>query len=178
MIGDGFGPENPAFLQLFDPDPDRASAKYLELFKRLVKFFEWRNCQPADELAQETLKRGFKDLDAGKAVFASDPGQFFIGYARNIARETWKVRRLDPLTDIAEPVGSTDTADQIESRLLLTQCLAKLAAVERDLVRRYYSGESDQLCAELNVNPGALRVRVYRIVEKLRRVARMPPGSM
>ena len=171
-------PQSPEFLQLLDPDPALANAKYLALSRRLVKFFEWRHCQPADELAQETLTRGFKDLAAGREVFTSDPANFFFGYARNIARETWKGRRHDALDDVAEPVSLVGTAEQVEARLLLSQCLAMLAPGERDLVTRYYAGESAALCAELRLAPGALRVRVHRIVERLRREATVPPGPM
>lgn len=178
MIDDGSGPENPRFLLLFDGDPVVAGAKYLDLFKRLVKFFEWRNCQPADELAQETLKRGFKDLSAGRVVFASEPSQFFFGYAKNIARETWKTRRLESLADAAEPASHTGTPNQVEASLLLAQCLEVLPRDERDLVCRYYSGDSAQLCAELQTTPGALRVRVHRIIERLRDKALKTPGSM
>lgn len=177
MKGAELGHENARFLELLDPDPELARAKYLQLFKRLAKFFEWRNCQPADELAQETLKRGFKDLAAGREVFASDPSQFFIGYAKNIAREARKVRRTDSLTDAPEPVSSFGTAGQVEARLLLAQCLAVLSSRERDLVSRYYAGEATQLTRELGISAATLRVRVFRLVERVRSIVRETPGT-
>jgi len=178
MVSDPAGTADPRYLAILDPDPDRASAKYFDLFRRLVKFFEWRNCHPAEELAQETLTRGLNSVAAGAEVYAVDPNQFFLGYARNIARECWKARQMGSLADIDEPASATGTAGQVEERILLSQCLALLPADERDLIVRYYAGDHRAVCLALGLSAGALRVRVHRIVDRLRNQVRARSGLM
>lgn len=157
------------FLRLLDPDPDLAAAKYRDLFARLVKFFEWRNCRPADDLAQETLRRGLTRVAAGVDVYTADPNHYFFGIARFVALENWKAPRLDSSGELDEQVSGLHTPAQIEAGILLDQCLAALDPVERALLLRYHTGDRDELRAEVGLDATALRVRVHRIVKKVRR---------
>lgn len=162
------------FLRLLDPDPILADAKYRELFKRLVKFFEWRKCSPADDLAQETLKRGLARVASGVDVYTADPSHYFIGIARFVAMETWNGTRFDSDDKLDDQPSGFNTAEQVEAGILLEQCLARLDAAERTLLVRYHTGDREALRRELGVEPGALRVRVHRIVQKVNRATRKP----
>jgi len=165
------------FLRLLDPDPELADAKYRELFKRLVKFFEWRKCSPADDFAQETLKRGLARVAAGVDVYTADPSHYFIGIARFVAMEAWKGTRFDSDENLDDRVSGFNTAEQIEAGVLLEQCLATLELTERTLLMRYHTGDREALRLELGIEENALRVRVHRIVQKVRRGMLKPLGG-
>lgn len=44
-------------LRLLDLDRDVAGDKYERLRRKLIKFFEWNACFPAEDLADETFDR-------------------------------------------------------------------------------------------------------------------------
>ena len=68
------------FLEVLDADRDRAGQKYETLRTKLVKFFEWRACQFAEELADKTLDRAAKKIELGELV--EDP----VRYAYSVAK--------------------------------------------------------------------------------------------
>jgi hypothetical protein len=45
------------FLAWLDEGKDSSGQKYLDMRGRLVRYFDRRNCFPADDLADETLNR-------------------------------------------------------------------------------------------------------------------------
>ncbi len=56
-----------SFLTILDSNRERAGQKYEILRVRLVKFFEWRACRFADDLADETLDRVAQKNRRGRA---------------------------------------------------------------------------------------------------------------
>lgn len=164
------------YLELLDADPVVAMARYRALFVRLVKFFEWRGCRHSEDLAQETLRRGFSRIDRGADVYAQDPNQYFLGIARNVVKETWKDRPLqqadDALLEGGCPQWSRPTHG-VETTILLRQCLASLDTTERDLILRYHLGDRDALQADLQLDSNALRVRVHRALRKVRELVEL-----
>lgn len=156
-----------AFLALFDQDPARAADKCDDLFFRLVKFFEWRNCGSPKDLAQDTLLRGFARFSAGAAIHV-EPAHYFFGVARNILNEDRRAARAtrDVCLDEQSDIGAVGFGG-IEARIQLQQCIDRLELLEQSLLIRYHTEDRDALCRELNVSPGVLRVRVHRIRRKL-----------
>ena len=162
------------YLRLLDSDPDRAAALYRELFTRLVKFFEWRNCRPSEDLAQETLRRGFVRIASGVDVYADNPHHYFFGIARFVAKETWKVPRFDSSREPDDLASALNTVQQVEAGIYLEQCLARLNPNDRALFVRYHTGDREALRAEVGVDATVLRVRVHRIIQKVRREMQEP----
>jgi hypothetical protein len=50
------------FLTLFDADESRAEQQYLELFRKLTRYFEWRHHADPEALAQETVLRAMRHV--------------------------------------------------------------------------------------------------------------------
>lgn len=159
------------YLRILDADPAVAAVRYRELFVKLVKFFEWRGCRQSEDLAQETLSRGFSRIGGGADVYAQDPNQYFLGIARNVVKETWKERPLQQADDAVLEAGRpqwTRPPQAVESAILLRQCLGRLDRSERELILRYHLGDREKLQADLGLDGNALRVRVHRAVKKVR----------
>jgi DNA-directed RNA polymerase specialized sigma24 family protein len=156
------------FLRLFDPDPEQATAKYTALRSRLIKFFEWRNCDSPEDLAQETLVRGLTRVSEGADIFGPDAVAYFFGIARNVVREQRRPRPLEFIGDLDELTsGASLAAHGVDAQIQLEQCLRRLPPPERELLVRFATEDHHTLSRETGMTPNALRVKVHRIRKKL-----------
>jgi DNA-directed RNA polymerase specialized sigma24 family protein len=165
---------NDEFLTLLDPDPERAWGKYVALVTRLVKFFEWRQCSSPEDLAQDTMLRVFQKARSGEVRFTtSDITPYFFAVAKFVVLEDRRevAREAAVPLDEALSLGAVDFG-QMETRICLNQCLACLPTVERLLLERYFNGERATLRAEFGLSEEALRVKVHRIKERVKRLIR------
>jgi len=157
-------------LALLDPEPDRAAEKYALLRQRLVKFFQWRNCQAPEDLAQDTLRRGFARVSEGVEIYA-DPIHYFFGIAKNIVKEqrNTPVREVPADLDALPPPANVDYR-HADARIHLGQCLKRLPPAEQTLLVEYYLGDREALARQLDLTAIALRVRVFRAKQKLEKL--------
>jgi len=58
----------PALLKWLDGGADSGGERYLEIRRRLVSYFDRRNCTSPDELADETLNRVARRLEEKGAI--------------------------------------------------------------------------------------------------------------
>src|SRR5215471_5333405 len=144
-----------ALLRGLDPDRDQAGEKYERLRRKLVKFFEWNFCFPAEDLADETLERVGQRLGE---IEIYDVAAFAWGVAKNVRHEAQKeAGRTLPLSDL--PGNRSPLADargdecdihermQEERRFKCLQlCLGRMAKHECELFLAYHNvkGESIQ----------------------------------
>ncbi len=66
-------------LAALDPHPDRALQRYLHLYQKLLRFFEWRGCSYPEEATDTTLDRVNRKIDQGTVV--SNMNAFIAGVA-------------------------------------------------------------------------------------------------
>jgi DNA-directed RNA polymerase specialized sigma24 family protein len=159
-------------LSVLDADPDRASEKYIDLFERLTKFFQWRGSNAPEDLAQETLRRGFGKVAAGAVIYAAKPDSYFFGIAYNVLRESRHTAATDRTVSLDDlPLLAGVDFREPETRILLAQCLSRLTDEEGIALTRYYTEEDrSNLASELGVSDNALRVRVLRAKRKINRL--------
>lgn len=166
-----------AFAKLlagFDPNPERAGAKYESIRTALLKFFDWQGAFFPEELADETFNRVARKLDEGAEL--QDPATYCHGVARLVLLESRKRAEnrhveLDETIEIpAKP--ETDAAD--ERQISFERCLNELPIESRQLVLRYYQSDKRQkidgrqtLATQLGIPLNALRSRVQRIRDRL-----------
>jgi RNA polymerase sigma factor (sigma-70 family) len=163
-------PKTDAILRVLDPDPDRASERYLELFERLTRYFRARmrgGAADAEDLAQETLRRGFSRILAGVDIYV-DPAHYFFRIAKYVAIETW--RSAPPETTVAiedlPDAAHLDFGD-VDTRICLEQCLRLLPDDEREALMRYQTEDHKALARALGLTEGTLRVKVHRAKNRL-----------
>jgi DNA-directed RNA polymerase specialized sigma24 family protein len=168
-----------ALLQQLGPNRDEAAACYEQLRRRLMTVFEYRRCQHAEELADETLDRVARKIqEMGSRFDGSDPARYVFGVAWNVARESF--RRLPPLPlpeawEEGPSVTSSADDDGQREHECLDRCLGRLAASERDLLLGYHQGERSarikhrsELAGEQGMSPNALRLKIHRLTGRLR----------
>jgi RNA polymerase sigma factor (sigma-70 family) len=170
-------------LQRLDSQPDRAGEKYEGLRWKLVKFFQWSSCSGAEDLADETLNRVARKLQTGDETILHVEA-YTWGVAKQIRREGQKrdgktVRFSDmPDHNFASDAGAAidDIHKKIQSRKeqrCLGECLGRLSLQEQELFLAYrvdkghYAKTRKELAKKFELSPGALRVRVIRLREKL-----------
>jgi len=176
-----------ALLRGLDPDRNRAGEKYENLRRKLIKFFEWNLCFPAEDLADDTLDRVEQRLGD---MEIHDVAGFAWGVAKNVRRETHKAAgRTVYLSDLVGNQGQTTDAPgnekdvyekmQQERRFkCLELCLLRMAERDRETFLAYHNvkGERTQyrqaLARRLGLTLGTLRVRVNRLRDDLERCAR------
>lgn len=174
-------------LASLDSNREVAAEKYERIRGRLANFFEYRGCAAPEDYADVTINCAAKKLSEGSSIYSNDPLSFFIGIARNILQEYWEQasKRAASLEELADgehpwedPIESMQR-EEVHNRLerelaCLEQCLEGVAHQNRDLIVSYYVGEKSQkisnrkrLAAELDIAPANLRLRAFRLREKL-----------
>jgi DNA-directed RNA polymerase specialized sigma24 family protein len=173
-------------LALLDADREHAGAKYESLRVRLIKLFEWRNCETPEELADTAFDRVMRKIEAGERIqnveaYAVTVAQFVVkedgrSHAR-LARSIEDNPRIEELlvADVPVPPDEMD-----EARLTcLDRCLAQFPDGQRRLITAYYDTDErtmiearKRLAASEGISPNSLRIRVCRLKAKLEECAR------
>jgi DNA-directed RNA polymerase specialized sigma24 family protein len=160
------------FLTWLDEGSDSGGQRYLEVRRRLVSYFRRKRCAAADELADETLNRVARRLEEQGTITDATPARYCYIVARFVFLEYLRrpERRNDALSEEAGPAAESPDAG-LERRLeILEDCLARLTADERGLIRAYYRGDKRDrisnrraLSAKLGLTQNALSIRACRI---------------
>jgi DNA-directed RNA polymerase specialized sigma24 family protein len=162
------------FLAQLAPDPGVAAGRYEGLRAKLTRFFEWRGCDFPDEPADETINRVIRRLDEGEAV--RDIHTYCHGVARLVLLESLKrrVRERTASEEFHRTVPAAEDEDQEHRVACLRRCLQELPAAQQGLVREYHNGEGaekigrrKQLAASLGIGMNALRIRAFRLGDRL-----------
>ncbi len=163
-------------LLLLDANRETAGAKYESLRLRLVKYFEWRNCETAEDLADTVFDRVIKKLSEGEEIqnvnaYSTTVAQFvFLEFSRSRAHFA---ENIEDNPNIAAQEIETD--EQGENRLVcLDKCLAEFSDENRKLIIAYYDTDErtmiaarKRLCDSMNISLNTLRIRVCRLKSKL-----------
>ena len=164
-------------LTWLDGGDDSRGERYLEMRRRLARYFERKRCELPDALADETLNRVARRL-AEEGAIEGVPTQYCYIVAKFVLHEYWRdaARRRDVadrhLREAAAAIGHRpDNSDPSELLLsCLDSCLATLSDAERVLIVDYYQGERrrrieqrKQLAGRLGVSANALMIRASRI---------------
>lgn len=177
-------------LNWLDEEVDSGGERYLEMRRRLVLYFDRKNCPAPDELADETLNRVARRLEEEGAITGDAPARYCYIVARYVFLESLRRPERDPSLGEAlderaleHAPTSSDTAeadDATEKRLAcLERCMQKLEPDHRELIINYYDGEQRAkidnrraLAARLGITVNALSIRAFRLREKLERCVR------
>ena len=158
------------FMKLLGPDETSARARYELLSARLVKFFEWRHCSDADDLAQETMMRVFAKIEGGLELKYDDNTPYFFAVAKNVLMEAQRTAAKAPAPLEEGAHATEDAASQTEAHIALEQSLVRLSKEDRRLLIEYYlDGDRKDLCRRYRLTEQNLRVRVHRRKEQVKK---------
>lgn len=157
-------------LKHFDDNREEAARKYVSLYTKLTRYFDWRGCNMPDWHADETMIRIARRIEQG-AVITNFQG-FMFGVARKVAMEALKEREREQriLTYLSQAESSDGSLDHENLLARIEAGLLKLTPGGRELLLAYYTGGDDKnrefrrkLAANKGISPNALRIRVHRL---------------
>jgi DNA-directed RNA polymerase specialized sigma24 family protein len=173
-------------LEWLDDGIDSHGENYLEMRRRLVAYFDRRNRTAADELADETLNRVAKTLEAEGEIVARPPARYCYAVARFVLLEDFRrdrkhvaldpQRGADPSRSSSLSLVSSDSGAVLQEQRLesLDRCLEALRPEQRELVIEYYRDAHRErierrrrLADRLGISMNALGIRACRIRDQL-----------
>ena len=177
----------------FDADLQQAAKEYELIRCRLMKFFECKNCTTASDLTDETINRVARRISEGEDIPRHQLKGYFYGVAGNVLKEhrnrsdkiTYSIDVLDPfhhpVEDPLETIRLRSEKTLLEQLLeCLESCVKKLPETEQKMILVYYEGEygvkienRKKVAQIFGLNINNLRIRVYRIREKLEKCVQL-----
>lgn len=173
-------------LDWLDAGENSEGENYLEMRRRLVAYFDRKNCPAPDELADETLNRVARRLEETGAVESEAPAKYCYITARFVFMEHLRSEEKAsvPLDDVlrqpqrskfAAEAGEDEEKKAKEKMLdCLERCTGELEPASREIIVNYYSGAERikidnrrRLAQSLNLSVNALSIRACRIRDKL-----------
>jgi DNA-directed RNA polymerase specialized sigma24 family protein len=157
---------------------------YLEMRRRLLAYFERRNCSMPDDLADQTLNRVARRLEE-EGTIDDVPAKYCYIVARFVFMERLrearkdhalveKIRRYPAGQPHSEAAADEETAAQEQMLNCLERCTGKLEPQNREIIIRYYTGNERvkienrrALAASLGISVNAVSIRACRIRDKL-----------
>jgi DNA-directed RNA polymerase specialized sigma24 family protein len=184
----------PAFRRLLswlDEDANSEGQTYLETRRRLVAYFDRKDCSTPDELADETLNRVARRLEEEGAIESETPAKYCYIVARFVFMEYLREARkggqtLDDIRRYPSPRSGGDEERAHKEKLLecLDRCIGELESSQRELILRYYVGKERvkienrrSLAQALGITVNALSIRACRIRDKLEECVRGRVGG-
>ncbi|MBV9624260.1 MAG: hypothetical protein JOZ14_09800 [Acidobacteria bacterium] len=157
-------------LAQLDDDREQAGIKYESLRRKLMRFFEWRGCTFAEDLADEAINRTAKNIGRGEKI--GNLPAYCAGIARNVFLESLRSRKRQA---VLEPSAQASATRPDESRRqCLERCLRELLPEDCSLIMEYYREEKGsriqrrrELAVRLGIPLNALRIRAHRIRVRL-----------
>ncbi|HET9711148.1 MAG TPA: sigma-70 family RNA polymerase sigma factor [Pyrinomonadaceae bacterium] len=159
-------------LNSFSPDRDQAAADYELMRRKLVRFFEWRGIDAADDHTDETINRVARRIDEGQAI--DNLKSYFYGVARMVYLEALRDREHAPIAlddaiqDLRKEI--TQEIEQDPRVVCLDRCLESLPPQNRYLIVNFYEEEKrakielrQDLADKFQISINALRIRAHRI---------------
>jgi hypothetical protein len=169
-------------LNWLDEGANSEGQKYLEMQRRLIAYFDRKNCSAPDELADETLSRVARRIDEEDFIESETTARYCYILARFVfmeyLRETQKgTVALDEIR--RQRHGKDSTAAEVDDdkeKMLncLERCTNNLETANCELITKYYIGKKRvklenrrSLAASLGLTINALSIRACRIRDKL-----------
>jgi DNA-directed RNA polymerase specialized sigma24 family protein len=170
-------------LAWLDDGVESHGERYVEIRRRLVAYFERRNRSAAEELADETLNRIARTLEAG-AIAVRPPARYCYVIAKFVLLEDFRRQKKQVPMDASwhpsptHPCGGIgpDDAWPLEEQRLecLERCVQELKPPQRELIVEYYADTGRRkierrraLARRLGISMNALAIRACRIREGL-----------
>lgn len=159
-------------LDRFSPDRDEAGKQYQIMRSKLVRSFEFRLVDSAEDRADDTINRVARRIDEGKHIDNLTAYMYRTAYLVYLeARKEPDHFEIDFETApalVSEP--TFEDGQQEQRQRCFDDCLNNLTTEHRELILRYYeeTGRAKierrkKLADKLSIPLNALRIRAHRI---------------
>jgi len=175
---------------LLEPDPARRDVPahmeqlVMNVFRKLEWYFLGRGFADAEDLAQTTILRVAAGCGEIADEYVGDRTRYFLGFARNVAKEAWKDERRKSSSGARHPPEPDPWHEKEILDQCLTGCVDKLETGQQWILE-YYRGSGAErkrrrqtLAGELGRTMPGLRTAALRIRTRLEDCVRRCAGDM
>lgn len=168
---------NQLLLKACKGDKDAFGRIYKIYFNRIYRYcrFNLGSDEEAQDVAQETFLKAWRSLSGFSIYDGGSIQAFLFRIARNTIIDLSRKKKEFPL-DLALEVESDDDfeaeVDKKGDIKMIQEALSKLNEEDKQIVVLKYFEEMSgaEIAKVMNVNEGALRVRLHRILKKLKEI--------
>jgi DNA-directed RNA polymerase specialized sigma24 family protein len=170
-------PQNNDFdslLAWLSENREDAGVKYEEIRQGLIRFFYFKGCRAAEDLADETINRVTKKLTSLDLSTGNKPITIFYGFASKVVLEEQKREKREQ--SLGENLYAQNQNDEEFLFECLETCLQNLTTEERELCLKYYEKNKSEkievrrkIAETLGLSGGTLQVKIHRIRLQLRK---------
>ncbi|MEQ1921101.1 MAG: sigma-70 family RNA polymerase sigma factor [Pyrinomonadaceae bacterium] len=157
---------------------------YDELRKMLVRYSRIKGFsqEDAEDIASETISRVIERVNKDTEYKIEEPVAYFVMTARHLMSSKWRSKKTNPRMESLEGVevvqseGNNILDDLVENekseqyKACMEKCLDTLSSESRQIIVEYYQNprvKREQLAIKFDISVSTLRVKVYRIKERL-----------
>jgi RNA polymerase sigma-70 factor (ECF subfamily) len=148
---------------------------YKKYFQKIYRYckFNTNNEELAKDICQESFVKAWKKIKDFKTEGQWSIQAFLFTIARNLIIDFSRKKKEYALDQAENVAAITDLYEDLDKKNEIEQvrnALSKLDDLERQIIILRYFEEmpSAEVAKILNVNDGALRVRTYRVMQKLK----------
>ncbi len=168
-------------LSWFSDNRETAGEKYEEIRNGLIRFFYFKGCSDAEDLADEAINRVATKLPVLNLSTNTKPINLFYGFASKIYLEYFnriKKQEIEFNPDIHSHFTAKEFSSDPEdtNQKCLNECLEKLPADDKNLMISYFCPEKAEkienrrkLSEKLQMNMGAIHTKIHRLKKILRK---------
>jgi DNA-directed RNA polymerase specialized sigma24 family protein len=167
-------------LSWLDNRDNSNGERYLEIRRRLVYFFDRKDCRNSDELADETLNRVARRLEEEGKIETETPEKFCYIMAKFVFMESLRAKEKQNISidevfenKLVTKVSGEENLNELRLNCL-ESCTSNLENSNRKIIFGYYYGEErikienrKSLAKKFEISVNALSIRACRIREKL-----------
>ena len=155
-----------ALFEWLGPTRDEGEKKYGEIQSRLIRILLKKGCTDPEDCVAQAIDRVVPKAPSLKNTYEGNPLWYFIRFALNVHKEHLHRKEI-PFETVPDSVIQPEVN---LARECLRECLAHLAADQRDLVLDYHVNVKKakidlhrSMAEELGLTTNALRLRVHRL---------------
>lgn len=148
---------------------------YQKYFQKIFRYckFNTKNEELAKDICQESFVKAYKKLQDFKTDGQWSIQAFLFTIARNLIIDHSRKKKESSIEEYENLESSENLYDNFEKKetiFKVRSVLAKLDDIERQIILlRYFEEMSAHEVAKIiGINDGALRVRTYRVMQKLK----------
>ncbi len=157
-----------ALLAWLDLNRDQAGISYEKIRQGLIRYFYFKGCSDAEDLADETINRVIKKIPTLEKNPDYKYVTIFYGFASNIYLEELR-RKKNKVTIEADFPYKIQENDE-ERQECLDECLKNLENEERQLLLEYYAKDKSdkfehrrKLAESIGLTANAMHVKIHRL---------------
>lgn len=164
------------FLCWLHADRKEAGKIYEQIRRHLIVIFKCKGCAEAEELTDEAINRVIKQAPRLIETYVGKPIPYFVTVANHLFLEY--IAKRPTQSELPPDLPQPPTPDPEEEREYecLESCMQELKQSDHDFVLQYYQENKQAkidhrkiLARQKGVKPNALRIRAFRIRQKLQK---------